>query len=115
MALITYDDKDNSLPTSNPRRLFRDVDANEIKSVVNANAALIVNHFRGAYDLSVNAYPSSGGTGASGVPGIGDHWYVSVPGAVDVTGLGTITLEVNALLFYKGGTVTNASSWIVKQ
>lgn len=39
MALITYEDKDNSLPTSNPRRLFRDVDANEIKNVVNANAA----------------------------------------------------------------------------
>lgn len=38
MALITYDDKDKSLPTSNVRRLFRDVDANEVKDVVNENA-----------------------------------------------------------------------------
>lgn len=34
---ITYDDKDNTLPTSDPRRLVRDDDLNEIKSVVNAN------------------------------------------------------------------------------
>lgn len=41
MALITYEDKDNSLPTSNPRRLYRDVDANEVKDVVNANQAIV--------------------------------------------------------------------------
>ena len=34
---ITYDDKDNSLPTSSARRLVRAVDMNEIKNVVNAN------------------------------------------------------------------------------
>lgn len=39
MALITYEDKDNSLPTSNPRRLFRDIDANEIKDAINTNYA----------------------------------------------------------------------------
>ena len=72
-------------------------------------------HYRGAYDLSGNLYPASGGTGAGGIPAAGDYWYVSVAGAVDVTGLGVITLEINTLLFYKGGTVTNASSWIVKQ
>jgi hypothetical protein len=38
MALITFDDKDNSLPTSNPRRLGRAEDLNEIKNVVNENA-----------------------------------------------------------------------------
>jgi hypothetical protein len=37
MAQITYDDKSNSLPTSNPRRLFRAIDANEVKNVVNTN------------------------------------------------------------------------------
>lgn len=75
-----------------------------------------VNHWRGAYDLSVNEYPSSGGTGDGGVPGAGDEWYVSVSGQVEVTGLpGTVTLNVNALLKYKGGDPTLAASWIVKQ
>jgi hypothetical protein len=73
------------------------------------------NQWRGAYDLSVNAYPSSGGTGASGVPAAGDTWYVSVAGDVDVTGLGTITLNPDAILIYKGGDATLAASWIVKQ
>lgn len=39
MALITYDDKSNSLPTSNPRRIYSADDANEVKTVVNANYA----------------------------------------------------------------------------
>ena len=36
---ITFLDKDNSQPTSDPRRLIRAIDVNEIKDVVNANAA----------------------------------------------------------------------------
>lgn len=75
----------------------------------------LINNWRGAYDLSVNAYPSSGGTGASGVPAPGNEWYVSVPGDVDVTGLGVITLYYGALLKYLGGTVSSASSWKVTQ
>lgn len=72
-------------------------------------------NFRGAYDLSVNAYPSSGGTGTGGVPAPGNMWYVSVPGSVDVFGLGVITLERGATLLYIGGTVTSPNSWVVKQ
>lgn len=34
---VTFADKDNTLPTSDPRRLVRDVDLNEIKATVNAN------------------------------------------------------------------------------
>lgn len=74
-----------------------------------------VNHWRGAYDLSVNAYPSSGGTGTSGIPGEGDVWYIAVPGTVVVTGLGSITLNVNATLTYKNGDTDDPASWIVKQ
>ena len=37
MATITYANKDKTLPTSDVRRLVRDVDMNEIKSVVNTN------------------------------------------------------------------------------
>lgn len=39
MAIITFQNKDNTQPTSDARRLVRDVDLNEIKAVVNANAA----------------------------------------------------------------------------
>jgi len=37
MALITYTNKDDTQPESDPRRRWTDTDANEIKSVVNAN------------------------------------------------------------------------------
>jgi len=40
-STITFGDKDNSLPTSDPRKLIRAVDVNEIKTVVNDHAALI--------------------------------------------------------------------------
>jgi hypothetical protein len=73
MALITYEDKDNSLPTSNPRRLFRDIDANEIKNVVNTNAGLIVNHWRGDW-AGTNALPATGGSGTSGAVAAGNEW-----------------------------------------
>jgi hypothetical protein len=102
--------------------ISRDIEADDQRSLVADIAASFVNldaatvdHWRGAYDLSVNAYPSSGGTGTSGVPGAGDEWYVSVPGSIDVTGLGTITVNANSLLKYKGGDPTLASSWIVTQ
>ena len=42
MALITYEDKSNSLPITNVRRIYRDIDANEVKNVVNANAAELI-------------------------------------------------------------------------
>lgn len=38
MAQVTFQDKDKTLPTSDARRLIREEDINEIKSVVNANA-----------------------------------------------------------------------------
>lgn len=57
-----------------------------------------VEHFRGDYDASGNAYPSSGGTGPSGVPSAGDEWFVYVPGDLDVDGLGVITVNSGALL-----------------
>lgn len=38
MADITYTDKNKTLPTSDPARKWRDVDANEVKTVVNAKA-----------------------------------------------------------------------------
>lgn len=72
-------------------------------------------NWRGAYDLSVNAYPSSGGTGLSGIPSSGNEWYVSVAGDLDVTGLGIITVNPGALLKYLGGDVTLPESWKVTQ
>jgi len=40
-SVITYDDKDKNAPSGDPRKLVRDVDLNEIKTVVNANATLL--------------------------------------------------------------------------
>jgi len=67
MAVITYDDKNKALPSSDPKRLWRDEDANMVKEVVNENAARMLN-IRDDFDLSAaNAYPSAGGSGDLGV------------------------------------------------
>ena len=50
MAVISYTDKDNAQPTSDPRRLVRDVDMNEIKSVVNTNAGLMAEKSKFIYN-----------------------------------------------------------------
>ena len=50
MALISYNNKDNSQPTSDPRRLVRDSDMNEIKSVVNTNAGLMAEKAKFIYN-----------------------------------------------------------------
>ena len=67
MALITYSDKNKALPSTDPKRLWRDEDANLVKTVVNENAVRMLN-IRDDFDLSaVNAYPSTGGSGNLGV------------------------------------------------
>jgi hypothetical protein len=72
-------------------------------------------HFRGSHDLATEAYPATGGTGAAGVPAIGDNWYGINSGDFDVEGLGLTKLNRGALLIYIGGLVSDPSSWIVKQ
>lgn len=72
--------------------------------------------YRDPYDASVNAYPSSGGSGGSGAIVRGDIFPVSVAGELDVTGLGVITVNPDALLIAKVNNPTNsAADWIVKQ
>lgn len=67
MALITYSDKDKNLPSTNPKRVWSADDANEVKEIVNENAARMLN-IRDDYDLaSENAYPTTGGSGDLGV------------------------------------------------
>jgi len=75
MAKITYSDKDKTLPTSDVRRLFRDQDANQIKTVVNENAdaLALIDHARGDWS-SENALPTTGGSGVDGVVTRGNRW-----------------------------------------
>ena len=67
---------------------------------------------RGSYDASVNAYPSTGGTGVGGVPMLGNYWYVSVAGTLPtgkVVEVGdTVTAVVNS------ATNTQAD-WVIGQ
>lgn len=65
---IGYSDKDNSLPTSDPKRLWRDLDANEVKTVVNRN-----DHARGDW-AGTTALPTTGGTYTAGAPAQGNRW-----------------------------------------
>lgn len=61
-------------------------------------SGLTGNKWRGAYDASVDAYPTTGGNGPSGAPGAGDEWYVSVAGDLDISGLGVTTVFPGAIL-----------------
>ena len=81
---IEYDDKDDSLPTSNPKRLWRDTDANEVKTVVNANALAMWNH-RGDYDQSENdnEFPDSDGSGSGGVIQAFNTWITTTTATFD--------------------------------
>lgn len=116
---ITYDDKEplNSNPNPEKNKWTAD-NANEVKQTVNdlETFATSIDHYRGLYDLSAEAYPTSGGTGAAGVPGDGDYWIGTGEGDFDVHGFeGPVTLFRGAMLIYIGGTVTDPQSWIVKQ
>lgn len=44
--------------------------------------AIVGEHFRGAYDASGAAFPTTGGSGPSGALMPGDEWYVSVAGTL---------------------------------
>jgi len=62
---------------------------------------------RGSYDASVNAYPSSGGSGVAGAIKKGDIWTVSVGGTLP-TGLVVIAGDtVRALVDTPGNTQSN--------
>lgn len=65
---VTYDDKSNALPTSNPRRIFHDTDANELKNAINRN-----DHARGDW-AGTTTLPSAGGTFTGGAPALGNRW-----------------------------------------
>jgi hypothetical protein len=72
--------------------------------------------WRGAFDASVNAYPSTGGSGSAGAILAGDEWYASVGGNLDVSGLGVITISIGALIKALVNTPgTTPANWRVVQ
>lgn len=56
--LITYDDKDKTQPEGSAKRTWRDVDANEVKQVVNENANGAM-RIIGDWNMSTNLLPAS--------------------------------------------------------
>jgi hypothetical protein len=67
---------------------------------------------RGDYDASVNAYPSSGGSGAAGAIKKGDAWTVSVAGTLPGARVVEIGDVVRALVDTPG---TTAANWGITQ
>jgi hypothetical protein len=83
MAKIEYEDKDNQLPTSNPRRLWRDDDANEVKEVVNTNADSMgfkAVPFEPGTTPETAAFPETGGSGDGGVVMDGNRFKIAIEG-----------------------------------
>lgn len=96
--------------------IMREQGENQADSFYNKTDDFLVNHFRGAYDASVNAYPSSGGSGAGGAIQAGNEWYVSVSGDLDINGLGVTTVYYGAILkALVNAPGTTPSNWKVIQ
>lgn len=69
----------------------------------------LVNHWRGAWDASGNAFPSTGGNGPGGAPEAGDEWYISVGGAPNGFPLNPLA-RITALIQSPGQTQAN---WLI--
>lgn len=70
MANVTYENKDKNLKDGVHNK-FTDADANNIKAAVNSKAdasavAALANPFRGPFNFTAGAFPTTGGTGAAG-------------------------------------------------
>ncbi len=100
--MISYDNKDKTLPTSNPRRIWRDVDANEVKTVVNDNEDTMLRILRKGTTSGTNNYT------ASTNPIVGsytDQENFQIKFSTDSTGLCTLDLGPGAKKLYKSPTV----------
>jgi hypothetical protein len=67
---------------------------------------------RGSFDASVNAYPSSGGSGSAGAIKKGDVWTVSVAGTLPTSQVVEVGDIVRALIDTPGNTQAN---WAIQQ
>ena len=98
---VTYEDKSNTLPTSNPRRIYSHEDANQVRDAINRN-----DHWRGAW-AGTTAFPATGGTlNEDGDVAAGNEWYLSNQLVVggNVYPAGTV---IKALVDTPGQTLTN--------
>lgn len=102
MALITYDDKDNSLPTSNPRKLWRDLDSNEVKNVVNTNYTEQTKIVRSAVASGTNSYAATVSPAPAASYGDADQQRFQIKFINASTGLSTLNLNtLGALKIFK--------------
>jgi len=96
---------------------FVDQDAVDAALLASADAyadSLVVGLWddRGSFDASVNAYPSSGGSGAAGAILKGDAWTISVAGTLPTGQIVEIGDLVRALIDTPGNTQAN---WAITQ
>lgn len=106
---------DNTDPT-NPV-INADADGAAATAETNAKAyadSLVVGLWddRGAFDASVNAYPSSGGSGTAGAIKKGDIWTISVAGTLPTAQAVEVGDTVRALIDTPGNTQGN---WAIQQ
>ncbi len=95
MALITYDDKDKNEPSGDPKRLWRDEDANQVKEVVNENAvqnALLI------WDMSTGQMPAGQtfGKRVYGINGPHSSLRISIDGVMTPIPNGTFATVIKA-------------------
>ena len=103
---MTYLDTDHNLAANSDSKI-----ATQQATKAYADA-LVVNllDYRGAYDASGNAFPSTGGSGGSGAILKGDMWIISVAGTVTGYGLLHVGDSLIAAVDSPGQTYTNWNS-----
>jgi hypothetical protein len=114
MAKITYADKDNVSPQGSDARTWKHDNANEVKSVVNANSVLALKNC-GTFDASVNEFPTADGTGVAGAIEVFDAWLIIVQGYVN-NGVDTpVVLKVGDVVIARVNAASpdDPNEWIV--
>ena len=78
------------------------------------NSCYIFVNSRGNYNASVNAYPSSGGSGTAGAIVAGDYWTVTVASTVPLPGLTSNVAPGNFIVALKDAASNVWSNWAVR-
>ena len=98
---LSYLDADGTLLANSDSKIATQ---KATKTYADSKIAGLLN-YRGAYDASVNLYPSSGGSGAAGAVMKGDMWVISVAGT-----MGGVDIQIGDSLIANVDTPGQASS-----
>lgn len=93
---INFENKDKNEPEGTPKRQWRDVDSNEVKSVVNRLANAVIDCGEWSLVAHPGAFPELGGTGEDGAIDRGNLFTIPIGGHGELPDAGGEMVPVDA-------------------